>query len=94
VELLQDGELLLVRQVAFRHQAGHVVAVAAVAWDPARGRVGMRDHALVFEHRHLVADGGAGKAQLVTLDERLRPHWLGGADEVIDDEGEDARAAV
>ena len=94
VELVEDGELLLLGEVAFGHQARDVVAIAAVGGDAAGGGVRMGDHAFVFERGHLVADGGARNAEGVALDQRLRSDGLGRFDEVIDDESEDARATV
>src|SRR5436190_15249076 len=45
----------------------------------------LSDEALVLERRHVVADGGRGDAEVVPLDQRLRPDGLLGADVVLDD---------
>jgi hypothetical protein len=54
----------------------------------------VRDHPFFFERRHFIPHRRARKPQLVALHKRLRPDGLRRADEVIDDEGEDARTAL
>ena len=72
------------------HQVIHVVAVALAGGDAAGGGVRLFDVAFVGEVAHLVAHGGRGHAQVVTLGDGAGAYRLGVGDIVVDDSAEDA----
>src|SRR5262249_46410482 len=61
------------------------LAIPLLRGHPARAGVRLGDVTLRLQDRHVVAHGGAGHAEVVTLDERLRTDRLLGRDKVGDD---------
>jgi hypothetical protein len=61
------------------------LAIALFGGHPARAGVWLGDVPLGLQDRHVVADGCAGNAEVVPLDERLRTDRLLGGHEVGDD---------
>src|SRR5208282_3497318 len=59
--------------------------VSLVRGHAARARVRLHDEALLFEHRHVIADGRRGDVQAVPVDEGLRADRLVGRHVVLDD---------
>ena len=68
-------------------------AVALVGGHPAGAGVRLGDVALLLQHRHVVADGGRGDAEVVPLGEGLAADRVVGRDVVLDDGPEDLQAA-
>ena len=77
-----------------RHQLLHVQPVAALQRDaPGRG-VRLRDVAVLFQPRQLVADGGGGDLQVVAVHQRAGADRRGGVDVLADDEAQDLGATT
>ena len=70
------------------------LAVALLGGHPARAGVRLGDVALGLQDGHVVAHGGAGDAEVVPLDERLRTDRLLGGHEVGDDGAQHLEATV
>ena len=68
--------------------------VALVGRHPAGAGVRLGDEALLLQHRHVVADGGRGDAELVAVDEGLGADRLLGGDVVLDDRAQHGEPAV
>ena len=68
-------------------------AVALVGGHAAGAGVRLGDVPLLLEHRHVVADGGRGHAEVVPFGEGLAAHGVVGGDIVLDDGPEDLKAA-
>ena len=79
-----------------RPQLGEMIdedAVALVCRDPPRRGVRSRDELLIFEQRHVVADGRRRHPELVPIDDRLAADGLVRVDVVLHDRAEDLQAA-
>ena len=70
------------------------LAVALLGGHPPGAGVRLGDVALGLQHRHVVADGGAGHAQVVPVDEGLRTDRFLGGDEVGNDGAQHLEATV
>ena len=90
----QDRAPLGVRQRFDVVEPVDELAVALLGGHPARAGVRLGDVALGLQHRHVVAHGRAGDAEIVALDEGLGADRLLGGNEVGDDGAQHLEATV
>ena len=69
-------------------------AIAGVGGNPAGRGVRRVDESLLLEQGHVVAHGGGAHPEVVTFDEGLAAHGLGGVDVVLDDRAQHHQPAV
>ena len=92
-ELVADHELLHLGQRREVDDRFDVPAIAGVRRNPTRRRVRVVEEAGELELGEHVADGRAGHAEPVPIDERLTPDRRGGGDVFLDDGPEDRLCA-
>ena len=94
VELVLDRALLRSADRLLLHQPLYVEAVADVRGHAPRRGVGMRDVAVLFQPRQLVADRRRREREVVAIRQRARADRRGRVDILVDDEVQDVRPAL